>query len=297
MTRKRSTRSIEDDLDRNREKLASAFDSLLSRSTVDLLTREALGLLRSNADVYRQVAAGAVRRNPLAVAVAGIGLAWLVLGKGSRTDDDADDLVEEVRSTRRRAARVVDEAELVAEGRWSEGVDKLRRAASARLRKLEEEARQTYDGLRDDMTDSAADARDYMGERAAVLADLAEDLRERFAHGLDDLSNATRDRIIAAREEAYAARLRAEEALGKGGREAKRMVEDHPMVAGAVALALGAALGAVLSRRSAATDADDADLDDDDLDDTEDDDFPESLEEAQQRWRDRKASRGRRARA
>jgi hypothetical protein len=300
MTRKRSARSNEADVNHDREKLTSAFESLLSRSTIDMLTREAMGLLRSNADVYRHAASTAVRRNPLAVAVAGIGLAWLFLGKGQ--PDDEQEVVEDHRPRSRTVAAMV--RNRMDDDRWSDSLDRLRRTASSRLRTLEEDARTTYDGLRDDVTDSAADARDYMSERASVLADLADGMKRRFAHGLDDLSTSAREGIVAAREEAYATRLRAEDALGRGGREAKRIVEDHPMVAGAVALALGAALGAVLSRNRSADAGGDLEDDlehdpEDDFDEADDDaleDFPKTLEDAQQSWRDRKAAKGRRAR-
>lgn len=284
MTRRRDARSIEDDLDRDRAKLGSAFDSLFNRSTVDLFAREAMHLLRTNGS-YRETAEAVVRRNPLAVAVTGLGLAWLAFGAVRRTpEDDVEDVRHAARRTGRRVrAAVHDEAELIEDTDWAEALDALRAKASARLRKLEDDARAYRDDVTEGVANRAGDARDYMSERAALLADLAEDMKERFADGLDHLTHAAQDRIVQAREEAYAARLRAEEALGKGGREAKRLVEDHPMVSAAVALALGTAFGAaVLHRRRSV-----AEEEVDEVSET----LSERLEEARESWRNRKSAR------
>lgn len=274
MTRKRDYRSIEEGLDRDRARLGSTLESLFNRSTVDLLAREASAYFRSHGG-YRETAEHIVRRNPLAVGVVGLGLAWLALGSSrSRIEDDEDDLRAGVRRTARRARHAVeDEADLIADTDWAEAIDRLRARASSRLRKLEDDARAYRDDVAEGLSDRADEARDYMAERAALLSDLAEDLRERFADGLDHLSHNARERIVQAREDAYAARLRAEEALGKGGREAKRLVEDHPMVSAAVALALGTALGAaVLHRRRSSVD---------DAADT----VSDRLDEVREKWR------------
>lgn len=262
MARKRDYRDIEDELDRDRAKLGSVFDSIFNRSTLDVLTREAMHALQANGG-YRRTAETIVRRNPLAVAVTGLGLAWLLLGTGRR---DAEEEVETARLSARRTARraraaIEDEADYL-QGEWADAVDRLRARASAALHQLEEDARAYRDDVAAGISNKAGDARDYMAERAALLADLAEDMRERFAEGLDHLSRSARERIVAAREEAYAARLRAEEAIGKGGREAKRLVEEHPMVSAAVALALGTALGAAVLHRRRHADDDEDDLED-----------------------------------
>ncbi|WP_045387983.1 hypothetical protein [Falsirhodobacter sp. alg1] len=260
MSRKRYTRDIEDELDRDRAQLGSIFDSLFSRSTVDLLMREGIQTLRANGGA-RETAEAVVRRNPLAVGVIGLGLAWLAYG--SRKPEVAAEA--EARTVRNRVQRSADraratlrdEAEAIEESDWAESLDRLRAKASARLHDLEDEARAYRDDMAAGLADKADEVRDYLAERAEVLSDLAEDMRERLADGLDDFSHAAQKRIIRAREEAYAARLKAQEALGKGGREAKRMVEDHPMVSAAVVLGLGAAIGTAVirSRRSPAEEA------------------------------------------
>jgi|GEM_PF-3419664 len=265
MSRKRNIRDIEEELDRDRGQLGSIFDSLFSRSTVDILMREAMQTVRSNGGA-RETAEAVVRRNPMAVGVVGLGLAWLLLGSTRKSDaeEKAEDIGSKVRGAARRARDTLeDEADAIDDGAWAESLDRLRARASVRLRELEEDAAAYRDDLAAGLADKADEMRDYMAERAAILSDLAEDMRERFSEGLDDFSRTARARIVKTREEAYAARLKAQDALGKGGREAKRVVEDHPMVSAAVVLALGAAIGTAVmrNRRSTAEEVED-DLED-----------------------------------
>lgn len=251
MSRKRTYRDIEDELDQDRAKLGSVFDSLFNRSTVDILMREAMHTIRSNGGA-RQTAEAVVRRNPLAVGVVGLGLAWLLVGNArkSEVEDEIDDLDDRAHRTARKARRFArDEAEAVEDSAWAEALDRLRARASVRLRELEDEAAAYRDELAEGLHDKADELRDFMAERTEILADLAEDIRERMADGLEEFSHTARARILQAREDAYAARLKAQEALGRGGREAKRIVEDHPMVSAAVALALGAAFGTAMLRK------------------------------------------------
>ena len=73
-------------------------------------------------------------------------------------------------------------------------------------------------------------------------------LRRRLAEGTEDLSEQARERVIAARESAVRARARAA-SYGREGRDrAVDMYEEQPLIAGALALAVGAAIGAALPR-------------------------------------------------
>lgn len=238
-------RKIEADIERDRAALASSLDALADRFSADSLTRDAVGLLRDNAAGLTRSVDRVVRSNPLAVAVTGVGLAWLLLGGRrdpqppidtlsgtlhealSRWDDDGGPVPEDA------APFEGTPADLAAEADWSRAGDSLRRRANEALRRIEARARQ---GL--------TPAREIAAERAAVLARLAEDLKETFRSGLGGLPEAAQSRIAAAREAAFAARMRAE----RGARSAGRVVEEHPMATGAAALALGVAVAAMLPR-------------------------------------------------
>ncbi|WP_435165689.1 hypothetical protein [Falsirhodobacter sp. 1013] len=286
MTRKRNFRDIEEDLDQDRAQLGSIFDNLFNRSTVDILMREAMHTMRANGGA-RETAEAVIRRNPMAAGVVGLGLAWMLFGSTRKTkvEEDVEEAKDDLRRTDRRARRFAEEeVEAVEDSAWADAMDRLRARASIHLRELEEDAAAYKDDLAAGLSEKADEVRDFVAERAAILSDLAEDLRERFAEGLDEFSATARERIIKAREEAYAARLKAQEALGKSGREAKRVVEDHPMVSAAVVLALGTAIGTAVYRGRRST----ADRVAEDLDDAAD----AVEEEARTRWRRHKARRG-----
>jgi hypothetical protein len=100
-----------------------------------------------------------------------------------------------------------------------------------------------------------------------VVADLARDLGVTFMHGLSDRGR-TRIRIARPGSAPIAPRCAA---ARSGGREAGRLIEDHPLIAAALAFAVAAALAAILPRAAArghaprAEDPADEDPDADDL--------------------------------
>lgn len=229
MTHHVDPRLIEADIERDRAELAATLDALQNRVSVDALTKEALGLLRTNSANYVSSIDAAVRANPVAVALVGAGLAWLIFGKRPTVEkpmakteallaweDDGG------------PARPSDERLPI----WADKTDGLRQKASAALREL----------------DARTEPHEFAQKRAGVLAAFTEGLHHGFRDGLEGLSRTAQDKIIAAREAAYAARLRLERVARSSSRETGQMIEDHPMVMAAVMLALGAALGASLPR-------------------------------------------------
>lgn len=220
------TRGLEAEVEQDRASLASKLDELTDRVSIDSIAKQAMGMIRSNAHVVDD----AVRANPLALALIGAGVAWLVFGgRDTRKPVPATE-VGRWESEGGAARPVGEEAADDPDSEWSRQIDALRQRASASLRT-------GGDGLRD----TAA-------RRAGVLADMTEGMREWFSHGLEDLSDAARERISGLRQQAYAAKLEMQRAAAQGSRKAGRMLDDHPMVAGAVALAMGAALATALPR-------------------------------------------------
>lgn len=252
MNRRRGFRDTDDDMEDGGA--GSIFDTLFNDSNRDFLMREAMKAMRSKGGA-REAAETIIRRNPMAVGVMGLGLAWLVYGS-TRKPTAEEEMTARREGAKDAARHAFHSARTAADDEaWADAIDRLRARASLRLRELEEDAAAYGETLHG----KADEARDFVTERAVILAKLAEDMRARLAEGLDDLSHTARARAVEAREDAYAARLRAQEALGRHGREARRMVEDHPMVSAALVLALGAALGkaAFGSRRGAETDMSD----------------------------------------
>lgn len=241
MTQHPDTSAIEAGLEQSRARLSSSLDALQHRVSVENLAQEALGMIRSNAAAYTRSIDNAVRANPMALALTGVGIAWLVFGTrktSSEPHPSVNSGWEDDSGMPDASARYGTPPGTIAEEHgWSDRIDTLRAKASRALRGIEQDAR-SY----------AGDLRDFAAERAKVLAGFTEDMRESLLDGLDGLSDAARDRIVAAREAAYAARLGAERSARAGGREAERLINEHPMIAGVLALGLGAAFAAALPR-------------------------------------------------
>lgn len=239
MTHHTDTQKIEADLERSRSKLGSTLDELQERVSVENLAKEALGMVRNNAAAYASSIDSAVRANPLALTLTGIGLAWLVFGNRKPTPSPRKTVINRWEDEGGRPAPAyADRSDDVEDAHpWADKIDALRAKASKRLREIEREARSQAGGLRD-----------YAADRAAVLSKFTEDMRSSLMEELDGLSDAAKVRIVKAREAAYAARLRVGQTARAGTVEAERMVNEHPMVAGGIALALGAAFAAALPR-------------------------------------------------
>lgn len=270
MTDHSNPREIEEGLQRDRARLTATLDELQDRVSVENLAKEALGMIRSNASAYTSSLDQAVRANPMALAVTAVGLAWLIFGSRKPAADSTDrwdargshgqrdGFGGDRRSEGARVPGGASGAEYGAspgagagpgpgfgaghgdrddDDSWSDRIDALRRDASRSLRRIEDDARSRV-----------GDVRDLAADRARVVADLTGDMRAAFRHGLDDLSEAARERVARARQTAYQARLKMSQAAASGSQAAGRMIEEHPLVAGAIAMALGAALAAALPR-------------------------------------------------
>lgn len=238
MTHHTDTRSIEESVEASRSHLSETLEEIQSRMSVESIAREALGLVRSNAAAYTGSLDRAVRANPLAVAMTGIGIAWLIFGGRRAAPEPSAATIS--RWEDEGGSPLPGDHEAAsdhAEGAWSRRIDALRDVASSALRRIEREAR-----------NYAGSARDFASERASILSAFTEDMRGAMRDGLGDMSDSSRERIIRAREAAYAARIRAQDAAVAGGRQVGRMMTDHPMIAGGLAMALGAAFASALPR-------------------------------------------------
>jgi hypothetical protein len=174
--------------------------------------------------------------NPLALAMVAGGLAWLALGaKRGRGDQ---------RPTYRDISRWEGEggsvelprttAEASEDAEWLRMMDALREKARDRIAAL--------------VHGSPVDKRSMGTEQTAIMADLAKGMTEAFLHGLEALSPEARDRIVAARKQAYVAYRKDREDRSADDRGTSSVFRDHPLLAGAVALAAGAAIAAAVRR-------------------------------------------------
>ncbi len=243
MTRHSDSSKIEADLRHSRDALSATLEALQDRFAGSGLAQEAMSLIANNAGTYGRSIGRAARANPVPFALAGAALGWFAFGPRRHAPEPDAAILDEM--TEAAAEIPADAQEL-----WARNVDRLRERASRALRRIERDARDHLSDVRDGIASRYEDARDFTAERAEIIATFTRDLNDSFHDGLDDLTDAARERVVAARERAYAAGASAERAMKSGAKEAGRMFEDHPLVAGALAIGIGATLAAALPRRA-----------------------------------------------
>lgn len=213
-------RAIEADLERDRSALASTLDELTHRASIDYIAREALGMIKVNTTDATRTAERAIRDNPMAFGLMGLGLAWLMLGGRDKANGHA------------RHGLHADDPD----PDWHRNMGGIRARARDALHRIESEARSSLGSLTEG-------ARDFASERARVVEEFTHEFRQNLSQGLEHMTESAREQVMAARQQAYGAWLRAERVVRGGGREVITMVDEHPIASGAVALAIGAVVG------------------------------------------------------
>lgn len=217
---------IEAEIARERAALAGTIESLRHSVSTEKLIDEAVQFAKAKFGPMTQAVDGMVRGNPIAAAVTAAGLAWLLFGRSQGSSVAGDILAG---SKYEAMSRWEDEGGPVAplpdaDDAWISETDNLRSQAKAALAEI----------------DTAATARlrpavDLARERAAVIAALAKGATNAMARGLEELTVESRAKIMSARERAYNART----TIAQNG---SALIDEHPFLAGALALAAGVAV-------------------------------------------------------
>lgn len=265
-TEARTPEEIERDIERDRARLTDDLESIQNRFSVDNAVRQIGDQLRLHGgDIGRSVSVAA-RQNPLALALTGIGLAWLMFGSGRQPDSDgALEAGDRPASPRpglqpssyggSRGARPpfppsrgFDETPA-----WARAVNDYDdldddEESDASAPSMSERARDFGAAVSDRVSAASASAGESAKSTGAALSDRASRMRTMIGEGTETLSEEARQRVLAAREKALSARraaLRSFDAASEAGGD---FYERQPFVAAALALAVGAAIGGALPR-------------------------------------------------
>ncbi|ABD55128.1 DUF3618 domain-containing protein [Jannaschia sp. CCS1] len=278
----RSPEEIEREIEEKRSDLTSNLEDLQDKFSIDTLVRQVGDQFREHGGDMGRSISNQVKANPIPLALTGIGLAWMMFGSGqkptpaaARDDDGYSSAERDFRRTRQEQglpytpptrytpadtpstpswAREEEGGASISET-FSDGADAVKDRASSTASAISDGATRAGDAV----SDATASAKSSIASGAKSGRDGISAARNRLAEGTETLTAEARERVIAARRTAIEMRNSASHSLNQMGRSASRSASDgadaaadfydrQPLVVGALALAVGAAIGGALSR-------------------------------------------------
>jgi ElaB/YqjD/DUF883 family membrane-anchored ribosome-binding protein len=245
----RRPEEIEDDIERTRAHVGATIEAIQSKLTPGQMMDEALGWLRDNTGVreFGSNLGRNVRDNPMPVALIGLGVAWMMVGGGrpAMPRRDWSGLTDGL-STRRRptATYSTDDTDLAEDwGGTGTTHDDDRPGMASRMGTAASDAgqrlRDTASGTAGRVRETASGAADRVRESVSGASERAKALAHEASTRLTGMRDGARMRAGDATERTRMQARRARE-------QTMRLVDEQPLVIGALGLAIGAALGAML---------------------------------------------------
>jgi ElaB/YqjD/DUF883 family membrane-anchored ribosome-binding protein len=222
------TDRLEADVQESRHRLNDTITELGSKLSPGQMLDEGIGLLQGQAGRFAGQLGRQVRDNPLPVVLIGAGIAWLVVS--SRKSSSAALERQSEDEYHQRRYRTIEEA------RWANP-----RLPSETDEAYEERVHQAYSsalGLKQLAGEAANEFKDRVG---GAYSDSRDKLGSFASSGKERLGALASDARTMAGEQAQHLRETAEEARAR----AERFYDDAPIAAGAIALAIGALVGAL----------------------------------------------------
>ncbi len=231
----RHPQAIESDIERTRADFSSTIDAIQSKLTPGQLMDQAFAYARTSLPAdFGSNLSNAIRDNPVPVTLIGIGIAWLA-ASGRRSDGRARArrlAMEEDRDFYARSAGMDYETTYGAElspNTSSEGTGEgtMQRTAS----KARETGRE--------MKDKASEIGHEISSKTSELAGRAKEMTHSARDRMSESAESARARMSEAGHRSQAQYYRAKDRVG-------HMLDEQPLLVGALGMAIGTLLGAAL---------------------------------------------------
>ncbi|WP_299741052.1 DUF3618 domain-containing protein [uncultured Roseobacter sp.] len=275
----RSPKEIEREIEEQRSDLTSNLEDLQDKFSIDTVVRQIGDQFREHGGDMGRSISNQVKANPIPLALTGIGLAWLMFGnsqqpqKRRHVSDDYDD--DRYSATEREFRRSREDRGLpytpptiyhtgpsAAQPSWArddddssssigERMSSGARAAKDKAASATQSAKDRLGSAGASMGDAASSAKSAVGDAAQSAKQSLSSAGGRIAEGTEALTEEGRKRVIAARQKAVEMRRSAARSMSQGTDAAADFYDQQPLVVGALALAVGAALGGALPRTKA----------------------------------------------
>lgn len=277
-----SPEDIEREIERERAGLKDSIEDLQNRFSFDGVVQQIGEQFREHGGEFSRSIAQSARDNPVALALTGVGLAWMIFGNSSNQGRPKEyDSQGQQSGARRWGGDVPDYAARrgasytgpktaarhskprpewardggahnLADSHGAAGPSLGERVsgAGASVKSSLASARDAASGAADDVAQAAGGATQSVRDTAESIRSSAshgaEGLKRRLYEGTEHLSEEARDRIAAARTRAIEARNEATQRLSRGADQVSDFYDEHPLVVGGIAFAIGAALAGAL---------------------------------------------------
>lgn len=279
----RTADRIERDSENERAELSDSINDLQKKFSVEGIVHDVGDMFRGKngelgGELGRSIA-DTIGRNPAATALTAVGLAWMFFGPfggndqrgdtlrrtGARNDHARDDHrswpSDETWARRSGPTGAYADRPQYDDDRFRIGDEghapgsAMGRAGKQTAHGAGRSSDQPAGGISGTVRSGAESIGDSIADVADGVRDQATNIKDWLSQGTEDFSDEAKARVLAARQAAHDARMAAEAAMNRGGRAAVDLFEDQPLVVGALALALGAAIGGALPRSRMEDDA------------------------------------------
>jgi len=235
---------IERESEVERAALARSLNELQRQETPEVLVERVSNAVRHNGGEFAQSAIRQAQANPLALAITGAGLAWLMAGPAAKRTTERPVRVPVTTEPSRRVVEPTPVKPKVGyDDRSRTTVRGFRRSAEPESFKARVARAETNDYDPAIRPIGGRMSNDEMENR-----DSSKSLRDRLMEGTENMTDAARDRVMAAREAAIIAERRIEARARDYGLAGKEAFNSQPLMGALVAFGVGALAGALVPR-------------------------------------------------
>lgn len=241
---------IEREIEQDRDALRRTLNDLQDELSLDGFARRVTDKFRENGSEWANTASDAARSNPVALALTGVGLAWLIFGRGYDPTHRAMDHHSRRRSNdwdRPARPHMVSTPDRNTTGSGSMGSSSSMTSGQGGWDNTGSGARHHSGGdaghgsITDTLRRKAHDWKDR-------ISDGTSSLHDRLTEGTEGLSEDARRRVYDARRRAVETRDSAARRLRESSRTVSEGYDSEPLFFGVAAAAIGAGLACLLPR-------------------------------------------------
>ena len=248
---KKSPEQLEREIDQERQHIMKTLDAIGGKFSADEMFHRISGYARRNGGEFSRNLVNTVARNPVPTMLTAIGIGWM-LYQYNRPHENYPVESAGTGDESSRWSTAKQRTEQLSES-VAHRVDQLRDSAGQRTEQLRDSSGQRIDQLRESaghraeqIRQTGAAAKDSLSATKDSLKASASGLKGKLETSVDDLKHRFSETSAGLRDRASHLRHASQRQAQRASDGFNYMVEERPLVLGAVGIALGALIGAAL---------------------------------------------------